>query len=400
MNERNTFDSEDEKQVYEYLCSKGLQVSSQYTTDTLINHKTGYNLYFDMIIKGNGNYVLLELDGRQHFQKYNEDEQEELRNRVYRDTIKNQWAYYHMIPLVRVQLNRNLEGDSMLEYVYSLVEKVLSHNSKQLRLIDLDDNFNIHLTQEYMDGVASTVPYKNYSKVRAELARTHDEMYQFKSKDRSIVEYFKSLDTRSKQSFKLSLAVLNKYMDYMFTDEYIRNIKTIEVAESCFNKMYTEHSEYFDFLKNKYPAGKFTVLHSYSKRSSSHQKFAVKFIKFDDSVSKKEITLPKYANKWNNYLYKLLHSDDEDTCEVSLLTYIGSLKSDVSSASILVKSLTSLHDAKTLVVNTIKEYPNSFDLFKSECSKGTIKIVQRTISSGAKCYRIQLNKNLGGVNNG
>ena len=93
------FRSADEKRTYQYLVDKGFNVKREITAPDLKNPKTGQSLYFDLLINDK---VLVEIDGMQHYKESNYQVGDDFKEQIYRDNFKNNWAYYHLIPLVRV----------------------------------------------------------------------------------------------------------------------------------------------------------------------------------------------------------------------------------------------------------------------------------------------------------
>ena len=102
--------------IYSILTKKNITFQTQYIYQDLLS-QNGNPLRFDFAINLNNNFILLEYQGIQHFNKNNKWHTDEL---IYNDQLKKEYCKQHNIPLYYITYNDNIE--EMLERILTQYE--------------------------------------------------------------------------------------------------------------------------------------------------------------------------------------------------------------------------------------------------------------------------------------
>ena len=92
-------------------------IIKEYTTEWLINPKTGKRLYVDFYLKGYD--IAIEYDGEQHYKfvKFIHKKYKNFYNQVYRDRTKEKILLNHGIKTVRFKFDENITKSHIKEKI-------------------------------------------------------------------------------------------------------------------------------------------------------------------------------------------------------------------------------------------------------------------------------------------
>jgi predicted Zn-ribbon and HTH transcriptional regulator len=107
--------SSGEEIIYNYLKENNLEFIREYTFNDLYDKDINKPLRFDFRVNLNNDYILIEFDGKQHFEKCWYDTDEDLKHRQYLDEKKNNYCIKHNIHLLRISYKEINNIDNILK---------------------------------------------------------------------------------------------------------------------------------------------------------------------------------------------------------------------------------------------------------------------------------------------